>query len=108
MTQCQQVLAYMRQHGGITQQDATNYIGCTRLAARIDDLKKQGHKIDADTVSVRTRDGRTARIAKYSLTPAHVGLSSSPTVAATPDQQGGLFDYPPSRESFDKTGRPNR
>jgi len=107
MNQCQQVLAYMRHHGGITQQDATNYIGCTRLAARIDDLKKQGHDIHRATVTVRNRSGKDARIARYSLTPAPgLGISSIALRATDePDQGGVLFDVPTSREAFEKTGK---
>ena len=56
-TQNEMILAYMRQHGGITQREATEHIGCTRLAARIADLKRQGINIGGEMVKVQTRDG---------------------------------------------------
>jgi hypothetical protein len=36
------------------------------LASRISDLKKQGHKIKSEMVSVATRNGGRTHIAKYS------------------------------------------
>lgn len=45
MTQKERILSYMRTNKeGITSMDAFR-LGCTRLAARISDLKKDGHKI---------------------------------------------------------------
>lgn len=41
MSQKELVLNYMKHNGGITQLQATNSIGCTRLAARIADLKAE-------------------------------------------------------------------
>ena len=51
MTQCERILEYMKQNDGITSMDAYR-IGCTRLAARIADLKKNGHRISAERVTV--------------------------------------------------------
>ena len=45
MTQAQRVLQYMEQFGGITQNEATKYIGCTDLAGAVYQLKKNGHVI---------------------------------------------------------------
>ena len=38
MTQCDKIVAWMKEAGGITQRDAF-YFGCQRLASRIHDLK---------------------------------------------------------------------
>ena len=51
MTQCERILEYMKQNDGITSMDAF-LLGCTRLAARIADLKKDGHRISAERVTV--------------------------------------------------------
>ena len=56
-TQCEMILDYMRHHGGITQAEATEHIGCTRLAARIADLKRHGFRIGGEMVKVKSRDG---------------------------------------------------
>jgi hypothetical protein len=41
----------MRENDGITSRDAF-LLGCTRLAARIADLKKDGHRISTERVTV--------------------------------------------------------
>ena len=51
MTQCERILEYMKQNDGITSMDAYR-LGCTRLAARIADLKKDGHRISSERVTV--------------------------------------------------------
>lgn len=51
MTQCERILEYMKQNDGITSMDAYR-LGCTRLAARIADLKKDGHCISTERVTV--------------------------------------------------------
>ncbi len=54
MTQCEMILEYMRQNNGITSRDAF-LLGCTRLAARIADLKKDGHRISTERVTVNKK-----------------------------------------------------
>lgn len=44
-TQNQRILQHMQQGKAITPIDALNNYGCMRLAARIAELKKQGHAI---------------------------------------------------------------
>lgn len=51
MTQVQRILEYMRQNDGITSMDAFR-LGCTRLSARIADIKAAGHKVYAERVTV--------------------------------------------------------
>lgn len=51
MTQCEMILEYMRENDGITSREAF-LLGCTRLAARIADLKKDGHRISTERVTV--------------------------------------------------------
>ena len=64
-TQCQMVLQYMNDFGSITTMDAFMDLGCTRLPARISDLKDQGYKI-ADRVEVgKNRCGRKVNWKRY-------------------------------------------
>lgn len=70
LTQCEQILAHLKTGRSITALDALNEYGCFRLAARINDLKHDGHVIESK--QWRTPGGAT--IAKYRLvdgTPSH-------------------------------------
>ena len=63
-TQVQQILALLIERPeGITPGDALNEIGCFRLAARINDLKRMGHNIRTE----RYTTPRGASVAKYVL-----------------------------------------
>ena len=61
-TQTKQILQYMRTQS-ITAIEALQYIGSFRLAARIKNLRDEGHDIHTEMV---TMDSGT-RIARYSL-----------------------------------------
>lgn len=61
------VLAYMEEHGGITQYDALQELGVMRLASRISGLKRKGHKINSQMVKVENRFGETCRVKRYSI-----------------------------------------
>ena len=67
MTQCDMILAYMREHGTITQAEATDEIGCVRLPARICDLKDRGYRIKREMRAKKNRWGKTISYAAYSL-----------------------------------------
>lgn len=66
-TQCEMILAYMRDYGSITPVEAMAEFGCMRLAGRIHDLKRAGNKIKTETVSSRNKYGKTVSFARYSL-----------------------------------------
>ena len=61
-TQTEKILAYLSKGKGITPIDALNKFGCFRLAARISDLRRDGHTIFTDTV---TQNGKS--FASYKL-----------------------------------------
>ena len=63
MSQTKQILSHMKQHGSITAIQALRSYQCMRLAARIHNLRQQGHEID--TQRWRTRSGKT--VARYWL-----------------------------------------
>lgn len=66
MTQNEKVLAYMREKGGITSYGAFT-IGCLRLSARIHELRRMGHKIEAETVYGKNRDNEPVHFTRYRL-----------------------------------------
>ena len=55
MTQCEKIKKYMELNDGITSMDAIRGFGCTRLSARIADLKKASFKISAERVTVNNK-----------------------------------------------------
>ena len=63
----------MRAYGSITSYDAIQKYGCTRLAAVIHELKKEGLAIErTDIVRRRTENGKNVNVVfgKYSLKEA--------------------------------------
>lgn len=64
-TQNDRVLAYMRSHKGITSLDAYRDLGCTRLSARIADLKEMGIAIGKIMVDRENRYGEMVKVAQY-------------------------------------------
>lgn len=67
MTQEQRVLAYMREHKGITQLDATYDLGITRLSGRIFQLRGKGYVIDTEFRKGKNRYGEETRYGCYRL-----------------------------------------
>ena len=66
ITQCEMIEDYINEYGSISALEALRDLGVYRLASRIADLKKQGHKIKSEMVSVETRNGGRTHIARYS------------------------------------------
>ena len=66
ITQCEMIIDYLDEYGSITPLEAMRDLGIYRLASRISDMKKQGHKIKSKMVAVRTRNGGRTHIASYS------------------------------------------
>ena len=65
MSQNQQVLARLKS-GPLTSLQAIRELGVTRLSARIYDLGWEGHRIEWEWATVRTRHGKT-RVKRYFL-----------------------------------------
>jgi hypothetical protein len=55
MTQCERVVQYCKDFGSITTLQAFTDLGVTRLASRINDLKKQGYVIKSEFVTTFNR-----------------------------------------------------
>ena len=67
MKQTERILKYMRDFGSITQLEAMQDIGCMRLAARIADLKRDGHAIRREMETSKNRYGEETSYARYRL-----------------------------------------
>ena len=67
MKQTQRILNYMQQFGGITQAEALQMCGCSRLAARIADLKSEGYAIKSIRKSGTNRFGDKTSYCEYQL-----------------------------------------
>lgn len=65
MTQNQQILEHLKEHGSITPLQALNQYGCMRLGARIYDLKACGHDIRKTMESHTNNQGQEKRYARY-------------------------------------------
>ena len=66
-TQKERVLQYMQDFGSVNPLQAMKDLGVMRLAARISDLKEEGHKITRKTVTAKNRYGNSVSFAEYSL-----------------------------------------
>jgi len=66
MTQNEMVFAWLRK-GPIGPLEAMKELGVMRLAARIKDLRDEGHKIDMNWNYVIDRHGEERRVARYTL-----------------------------------------
>ena len=67
MSQKQKILNYLQQGRSITPMDALLIFGCSRLAARIKELKKDGNHIVSEMIQTTGHDGSKARVAKYTM-----------------------------------------
>lgn len=65
--QCSMVLQHLKKYGSITHKEADDLYGCSRLAARISDLRKQGVKITSETVTSKGFGGKVKRYSRYKL-----------------------------------------
>lgn len=66
-SQCARILAWLQLGKPITSRVAQSEFGCDRLAARIKDLRDDGHTIHSKLITVFNRDGAKCRVAEYWL-----------------------------------------
>ena len=66
-SQTKAIKDYLEAGNSITSMEAYDKFGCTRLSARIFDLKKAGYNIQTIMMEGQTRYGTTTRYAKYIL-----------------------------------------
>jgi hypothetical protein len=68
-TQVDRVLAYLDEHGSITQLDALMDLGVMRLASRISEIiHDRGIEIQKEFVTVKNRFGENCQIVAYKKT----------------------------------------
>lgn len=67
VSQKQMVLDYIREFGSITPIDAFRDLGVTRLAAKVFELKKDGHDIEKVIETGKNHFGNRTRYARYSF-----------------------------------------
>lgn len=67
LTGNERVLNYIKKYGSITQKQAADYLGLSRLSARIWDLRQQGKQILTEYITVKNRYGIKIKVARYSL-----------------------------------------
>lgn len=65
MTQCERILDYLAEHGSITRAEAMSECGIANFTARISDLRREGVKLDVETVIRKNRYGENVRFARY-------------------------------------------
>ena len=65
--QVSSLLHYLKSGERITQLEALKLFSIGRLAARIKDLRNEGHDIRSEMVEVQKGDGSKARVARYAL-----------------------------------------
>ena len=61
------ILKHMEEKGSITPWEAIKEYNCTRLSARIADLKKDGYAIESEIVYSKNIYGEPVHYAKYRL-----------------------------------------
>lgn len=67
-SQCQNILAHLKDRGPITGLEALKLYGCIHLPRRILDLREAGHRITSTMIEVPGRRGeKPKRVAQYSL-----------------------------------------
>ena len=64
---CDLILGHLKTHGSISHYEAEDMYGCTRLAARIKDLRNRGVCIETKMVKGLNRHGGKIRYAVYRL-----------------------------------------
>lgn len=71
------VLDYIEEFGSITPIDAFRDLGVTRLAAKVFELKKDGHDIDKVIETGKNRFGNLTRYARYSFGKGEINESQT-------------------------------
>ena len=68
MTQRDEILKYIEEHGSITPMDAFYHLGITKLATRISEMRRDGMEFNIVMEKKRNKyNTRTIRYARYSL-----------------------------------------
>ena len=66
-TQHYKILDFFKTHKYITPMDAFRYLGITKLATRISEMKRMGYLFAQEMIEVSNRDGASVRVMQYEL-----------------------------------------
>lgn len=64
-TQHYKILDFFKTHKYITPMDAFKYLGITKLATRISEMKRMGYLFAQEMIEVANRDGASVRVMRY-------------------------------------------
>jgi hypothetical protein len=65
-SQNKRIKAHLQKGRSLTAIEALHYFNCFRLSGRVYDLKQQGLNIKSEMIEI-TSDGKTKRVAKYTV-----------------------------------------
>ena len=66
--QCMRIVEYIAEHGSITQKEASDNLGVSRLPSRIHELhNKHGYTIKSEYITVKNRHDETCRVKWYMI-----------------------------------------
>lgn len=66
-SQCKMILFWLKEKGSINAKEARSLCQCERLAARINDLRRNGIPIKTETKYYKNKQGYPVRYAVYRL-----------------------------------------
>lgn len=67
MTQEEAIVKFLEKHSWISPMQAFEYLGITKLATRVSEMKQKGFVFEDEDVTKKTRYGRTATFKKYRI-----------------------------------------
>ena len=67
MTQCDEILTYLKAHGKITRLDAACNLHIFELASRIGEIEKKGYVISRTRATYANQNGRRSHFTVYHL-----------------------------------------
>lgn len=67
MTQCDEILEYLKEHGHITRLSAACDLHIFELASRIGELEKRGYAISRTRATYANQNGRISHFTVYGL-----------------------------------------
>lgn len=67
MSQHEQIIAYITNHGSITPMDAYGALGITKLATRVSEMRRKGVEFEITIEKGRNKFGKAVRYARYRL-----------------------------------------
>ena len=77
MNQNERLLLHLKNFGTIQPMMAWSQLGIYRLASRICDLRKAGHNIEKQMVTLTNRWGEEVRVAEYKLETVNAAQAHS-------------------------------